>query len=1338
MRGVALLAALAWPSLAAISNFRVLGTTATQALIAYTAPDANACTIQLSQSAGLTPLALDVDPGTFANSNLDLSRPSTVFVGLSRTALLGQRTAQLASAGAHAPTGAPGADNYVPGRHFSRALEANTTYYGAVTCDSIPYTFQLTTSNIPLGGTYGDPWLADRSTIGTTLAGEPPWPEFIGDTSVQTMNDPYTGAFLQLLSPRATGPGLQSWSSIPFGSAMNQGQTTACDTAGPWANPCGLVTGGSGSVTVGNSTAPLILRPSFANANPWSNTSSYNGNYAMDQFSVSFTGSINSTTHPVIDACLSMNGGASCASTVQQFTLGTSSSTQTVGSASTSSYGTTSWLLDTVPRFNLQESSPHYGTGTVSGSTLTWASSSHDYFSLYWVTGGNGHIRISTISTTDACAAPPASTSSLEYSIGSMPDGQHIVVTGTPPAGSVYWCADNFAIMVWRDVADSATVTLTGATMAAVESNPPGNTDDGSGNACYNTAISGGWYCIYGGMEWINPSTTPATTAYFGDVQVNAWNVSNPFGGISAPGGQSGDIDQTQSALTFYMVGIGLSGHNGVLVIQAVYSPSSISQPVLPQLGGQMIQNATCASSTYTYTCNNGLTLTNLTPQVTASESLFQQVAAFNPTWWAAHGSQFTNPGCYAGGVMQGIFYIGCTSIGQDTPGVVIAFSPGDGNPAHAGQSGGPRVIGLVDTIDTPSGTVSAGQYAMTGRSLHGLAEAGDSGWMRIGLNEYMPINTTATAIPASGSRAACSSFGLSISGTCFSLQINSHTSGGSTGYEPYLVSKPAPFTGAPGELRTTQIGDTVCFTTSSSSCEFFNGNELGLLQIKNYNGTQGLWVFSGQFWGTSAVALSGTIYLWWKTVQQSITPGAEGSGQTTYWNPLTGCSGSPDPYGNCLLEDTNETGAHGEWGPGGDSMFLQTPSWEAATGTPERLYGWRSAYQTIVGSPPGIFEYSQANGIPGAVSGVNYVMQNPGFAGKIGHCEASTGECGSHSNPAGALASSNEIVRAFDNDPAVGGFDLPAFTLVTGQLYVATFATVIDADDWWASGSLTALNRKLMATAASAGSHPLIDVSGPGSSIGSTAAQSYTYCVVRVAGECYSGSTVGQVYVNAPGVVWTNCAGNATHGSSPMGPQNDICIGNQSIAANAIRQFSLTANDEAGALTRTLVTATGRLGMFYGFENNRLLPDNSWLIFSQQWANFNGHAMWMAKMPPYPAADSVNRGAFVPFPIEARPPAGLAVNNAAVRFGYQEYGAPGSLNCTTRNDACLATGSTIPAGNAPFYFASENPSGLACASGCAIVVPAISQRVLYYQVVYRDANNVVLATSEMMAAVVP
>jgi hypothetical protein len=132
---------------------------------------------------------------------------------------------------------------------------------------------------------------------------------------------------------------------------------------------------------------------------------------------------------------------------------------------------------------------------------------------------------------------------------------------------------------------------------------------------------------------------------------------------------------------------------------------------------------------------------------------------------------------------------------------------------------------------------------------------------------------------------------------------------------------------------------------------------------------------------------------------------------------------------------------------------------------------------------------------------------------------------------------------------------------------------------------------------------------------------------------------------------------------------------------------------------------------------------------------------MWMAMYPPYPPddpSDTVARGTFVPMSVSLSPPPGLGANNAIVEFGYQEYGAPQLINCTTRNDACIAVASTVPSGNQPFYFASENPAGAPCASGCTIAIPAISERILYYQVKYRSANNTVLAADPVTSVVVP
>ena len=69
----------------------------------------------------------------------------------------------------------------------------------------------------------------------------------------------------------------------------------------------------------------------------------------------------------------------------------------------------------------------------------------------------------------------------------------------------------------------------------------------------------------------------------------------------------------------------------------------------------------------------------------------------------------------------------------------------------------------------------------------------------------------------------------------------------------------------------------------------------------------------------------------------------------------------------------------------------------------------------------------------------------------------------------------------------------------------------------------------------------------------------------------------------------------------------------------------------------------------------------------------------------------------------------------------------------------------TTTVGTIPFQYASEGTGGvesgiigLACATGCTVAVPALSQRVLYYQVKYRDASNNTLAVGQVELTAVP
>jgi hypothetical protein len=95
-------------------------------------------------------------------------------------------------------------------------------------------------------------------------------------------------------------------------------------------------------------------------------------------------------------------------------------------------------------------------------------------------------------------------------------------------------------------------------------------------------------------------------------------------------------------------------------------------------------------------------------------------------------------------------------------------------------------------------------------------------------------------------------------------------------------------------------------------------------------------------------------------------------------------------------------------------------------------------------------------------------------------------------------------------------------------------------------------------------------------------------------------------------------------------------------------------------------------------------------------------------------------------------------VNDVVVEFGYAENGGPGSFYCTSRRESCVAVSAAIGSPTPFFYEQAETYSGAPCAAGCAVAIPALSQRVLYYRWKYRDAFGRVIATSESRATATP
>src|SRR3954453_20067017 len=107
--GVLVLAAPAM--FGAVGNVSIRGVTSTQAILTYSAPDANACSVEVSESATYRPLVHDVDATLFAGSNLD-SRAESTSSGRERVFVVGKRRAERA----------------INAHLYSRALQMLTTH----------------------------------------------------------------------------------------------------------------------------------------------------------------------------------------------------------------------------------------------------------------------------------------------------------------------------------------------------------------------------------------------------------------------------------------------------------------------------------------------------------------------------------------------------------------------------------------------------------------------------------------------------------------------------------------------------------------------------------------------------------------------------------------------------------------------------------------------------------------------------------------------------------------------------------------------------------------------------------------------------------------------------------------------------------------------------------------------------------------------------------------------------------------------------------------------------------------------------------------------------------
>jgi hypothetical protein len=422
-------------------------------------------------------------------------------------------------------------------------------------------------------------------------------------------------------------------------------------------------------------------------------------------------------------------------------------------------------------------------------------------------------------------------------------------------------------------------------------------------------------------------------------------------------------------------------------------------------------------------------------------------------------------------------------------------------------------------------------------------------------------------------------------------------------------------------------------------------------------------------------------------------------------------------------------------YGPGGVAWdFLESPDGQNATAFHYMNYngGGHQAVKnnySVAGPEPQAYLY--ANGLSNSAQ-VHYTTDQANFnvirpSEFGGQTSRQVGEC-TESHPSVPRSEAGRVIWMDSHPMILGG---PTCMNTAGTSTPAALVA-------WPVYKFTALNLhpKHFATFGVSGLQPFRNVSGPGSTISTGPVDWWKMCTVLVAGECFSGSTVGEVYFSAPNLDpdWRFCSSN-------FGLPFDVCIGDKAYGAGNIVEYNVAA-DPAQAWKSPTYSAREitTVGLMYRHGNNthnaHLLPEGKLGLYLG--VSKPRPEMLMVVRPEAGAIDSVNRASFVKIPVTVtNVPSGAA--RLMVKFGYDE-----TFSCSeNRAEACYGTGAALDE-SVPFQWASELTTGSGvdlsggCSAGCTVSIPSLSGRVVRYQLVYRSAGGTVVFQDAERITTVP
>ena len=1167
----------------------------------------------------------------------------------------------------------------------SRALQAATPHYFRIDCGPERATGSFTTTTIPFGNTHSDAIPADPEN-----PGQPFWPQLDYRDRNKTYVDPHTGALLR----RLTGPA-DIYDLGTAGDFLAWAPQSIVRT-GVWTGTSGF------PYTVTNSDTPLVLLasglrgwgtyPFTTAAQRYSSDVGGHLNWLVLQVTARTSDSACNSSNPdncTLVVCLSTDR-ISCHPYSRQVEVPLTSSQRTTQLGQFDYTDQGGWIQPGKRWLNGPEISSYGGSVTCDGSTLVTGGP----FNLAWNPGSKVTIN------------------EIQYEIASLQHEEKVTLTTTCPAGTWSYQALNFSILVRPKAPSTATITVNSMTSKWEFGVPPQWSAaaywDFSSAVPVNGASNQPGYMVmipsFQGIYWVNGNTGDSRLLTQ-DVNVNV----NCFG--QAPlfdvrNGAKWYCANSNTIRSFEYLGNYADRLNGP---SSGFNLSSVNR--IPDCIGPNNNNRPCL----------------INSNLTAGVDIQSLVRAFDPLFDPAKFGVFLPTGIN----QDGSFALIAFRSAENTPGWIIFFDPyatSNGEPANAGcisaAVGDPTRKGcIVAALPTWLRGLGRGQ-PLKGDIIPNLA----AGWVR-----YYPMYWSSGA-PGAGygpwqmdvpngfsfnTSVASGSNPNEIPGGLNECPANTFLVSGkrctvvTVGSEPY---DPTPFggeTGLPAEYLNVQAGDWLVISSSQYTINYTHVTEL--VRVIGKSGLN-LVLARGQRRGkdscapadpincgagssTPLVATNATLYL-------------AASSPAVYWNYAR------DPHG--LSGATYETKLGNSHSFGRFGTMVEAPG--AGGGYDPRCAHSQSCYAfTNAAGPQEVTQIARTGVAP----------NNPPFAGKVGF--ATPNNVQTHPSAMGHASSALEKEFFLDARPFNG-------------IYNATdakpVATNVDGPLWKFAAGALALNRKFVPTKAQNGWHPLYDLSGLESSIGTGATDAYRYCVVQQAGECYAGSVKDEVYFNVPYLRLPFCSFPGQASASQ--DITDICILDQGIAIDSMMQMrSSVSGDPTGSTQRVLSKGFVSSRMNVPFWNIQALPNNKWGLFRSRFLNgFRTEAM-LVKFPPLTPVDSTNRSTFIPLLI-APPDIPVGATNVTIEFGYAENGPADKLYCTPRAETCAvgraSASDKVDVVN-PYWFSTTEAAsleGTPCVQGCIIAIPVLPGRVVYYRLRYRDGANNTVSTTGIQAALVP